>query len=581
MYKPTHLSWASIFLSAALISATAHAEETIYDPENPAVQTDQKTPSDDSDTGEETIFDPENPAVQDDQQTDDNTGQPRLVPVDDDESPASNATFLGHYATSLGVDTAWEGHGEDVVEWDNLLSLRLEYELPGHSRAVVEGIFRHWIVGQENPDEPNYLLNASHPRASYEPRLGEAYVLYRAGNWMFRAGNLVTPWGSTTIMRPGDLINPQDMTDIASSTGFLLPQLTGEVSYSTPTWAVTGLVVPFFEPNRMYVFGRDSALVSPFNPALGDQLSLIRVVEQVIDPSRWDDVQSFFTATRVPDETPKNASAGVRVTATRWNTDFGLGYFYGWDRTPWIEMDEDVQKLVDLTVADGKVLQDFDFAAFFGRHPEVLGITKRLGEKSKKGQTLFDGEYKRRHTVVANLSRYVGPIGVRADVAFTPQQTLYSDSFDPLRRTTVFGALGLSWEHVKSEDDVFALTLEGFWLHPFARDSAVNDFFVNSDERGPEGAHLLLIGDEMYGVAGGLRWSVPVIGADLQVGAVSTLSNEDVVGTASLSREWYSWLRTTLGVALYEGPTPTKGQMSLGGVYDHNDQVRLSVGGVF
>jgi hypothetical protein len=597
-------AWLLVFISA---SSPVLAQETIFDPENPAVQgadeqddegeqreqdqeqQDQQDEQDEQDKqveGGETIFDPENPAFDDQPAESTEPSERTLDPIEDEPVESSNAVFLGAYATSLAVDTAWEGRDEDIVEWYNTLELRLEYDMPGQSRAVVEGEFLHWMVGKENEGETDYLLNATRGRASYEPRLGEAYVLFREGSFSVRFGNLITPWGSTDIVRPGDVINPTDLSGtspLTATSDLLLPQFTGEVAYSTSDWSVTGLVVPFFEPNNVVVFGRDIALANPFNPILGDQLPVLHAVEQLIDPSRWDDVQSLFAATRVPDETPENASFGARGTLTEWNTDFGLGYFYGWDRTPWLNLDEDLRELIELAVDDGQVLQDYNFPAFATRNPEVLPLSVSLSQSVSEGEELASTEYRRRHTLVLDVARYVGPIGVRADLALTPEQTLYSQRFEPLRRTTAFGALGLSWERFKSEDDVLAVTVEGFWLHPFDRNSSVNEFFVSASERGPEDAQLLLVGDDLYGAAAALRWTVPIIDANLQLGAVGTLSTEDVVATASLSRRWYSWLQTTIGVTVFEGPDPSDDgeNISLGGLYDHNDQVILTVDGLF
>ncbi|MFW6053536.1 MAG: hypothetical protein ACOC9J_01870 [Persicimonas sp.] len=572
-----------VFVMATLSGLQARAQETIFDPENPATEDPDEETDDPSDDGEETIFDPENPAAGEPVED-----EPVEEPAEDEPEPVdrafSDASFLGSYSTGLAVDTAWEGRGEDIVEWSSLLGLRVDYDMTRHSRVVIEGEFWHWMGGQENPDETDLLVNASNPRASYRARLGEAYVVYREGGWAFRAGNLVSRWGSTDIVRPGDVINPTDFTQLdaaAITNDMLLPQLTAEASYSGADWSVTGLVVPFFRENDVVVFGRDVAIANPFNPLIADQMPVFVALEELFHPSRYDDVQSIFTATRVPDETPENASFGARGTLTQWNTDFGLGYFFGWDRTPWTHLDEDVQELIRLAVDDGQVLDDLDFLGFVQRNPQAVEISGDLSQKADNGEELFFSEYRRRHTLVADMARYIGPIGVRADVAFSPEQTFYTRRFEPLRRSTVFGALGLSWERLRSEDDLLTVTLEGFWLHPFSRDNALNRAFVAADERGPRDAELLLVGTDLYGAAAAVNWRIPVIDAELQVGALGTLSNEDVVATASVSRRWHSWLRTTAGLTVYEGPDPADGQLSLGGLYDQNDQVTLTVDGVF
>jgi hypothetical protein len=569
----------------ALGSAPAVAQETIFDPENPAVEGADDSDDADEESGGETIFDPENPAVSGDDDAEDaaeSTG-PRLEPVDRDAPQDTSAAFLGAYSSRLAVDTSFDGRGEDVIEWANGLDLRLEFDMKKGARAVVEGHFWHWAGGQQNADERDYLIHAANPRASYEARLGEAYVLYRSSAWSVRVGNLVTPWGSTDIVRPGDVINPSDMRrpDAMAGGDTLSPQLTGEVTWSSDDLSLTGLIVPFFAPRRVTVFGRDSALASPFNPLVSEQLPIFGALEQFVDASRWDDVQPLLTATRTPEHTPQNVSLGARASTTQWNTDLGLGYFFGWDRTPWLHLDEDLGELIGLVVEDGQVLQDYDMRGFLQRNPEAFEISERLSDKAAAGEELFFGEHRRRHTLVADVARYVGPIGLRADVAFSPAQTLYTRGFEAVRRPTIFGALGASWERLRGEDDLLALTLEGFWLHPFAHDSPVTEIFVPAGQRGSAADELILVGDGLYGAAAGARSTVPYIDAELQLGAVATLSNGDFIANASLARRWRSWLRTTVGVAIFAGPEPGEGQLSLGGLYSHNDHVFLTVDGLF
>ncbi|MFW5968145.1 MAG: hypothetical protein ACOCV2_11535, partial [Persicimonas sp.] len=440
-----------------------------------------------------------------------------------------------------------------------------------------------WIAGKQREEGTNYLFNAADPRATYRARLDEAYLSYRTGDWAFRGGNLKTRWGSTDIVRPGDVVNPRDFVRFdGSATGadLLLPQLTGEAQYGGDDWSVTAILVPFFVEDEAAVFGRDFAAAGPFGPLVGDQFPIFDALEQAVHPSRYDDVQPLFRASRVPEEKPENASAGLRGTVTKWNTDFGLGYFFGWDRTPWLHVDEDVQRLAALAVEDGRVLSDLDLEGFFERNAEAEQAWVRAGQKATEGEQLVYGEYRRQHNVVVDLARYIGPIGVRADAAFAAQRTLFTTDLEPVRRPTLTGALGLSWERIRSEDDAIALSLEGFWMHPFSASSGLTRALIPEDERGPREADLMLVGDGMYGLAGAARATLPW-DLQLQTGAIATLSNGDVIASASLSRRWESWLNTGVGLSIFEGPDPDEGDLSLGGLYDHNDQVTLEVSGVF
>jgi hypothetical protein len=575
-----------------LVASPLIAQETLFDPENPAFE-DYVRDKDDDDEGAarsgsvETLFDPENPFFEEPSERRD-----RSDPFASEPAQFSTASFLGRYSTALAIDTQFDGGGEDIAELATELYMQLDYDLSRQTRIFVSGRFLHWIGGKENPDQFDYLFNAEGVRTHYEALLDEAFVRHRMGDWTLTMGNLRTPWGSTDIMRPGDVINGADMRSSAGAmggTGALIPQLTAMASYSRGSSTLTALVVPFFVPNRISVFGRDSSLANPRNPLVAEQMPVLLLVERLIDPSRQDDFQPMLQATRRPDDTPRGMSAGLRGTTTVANTDLGLGAFYGWDRTPWMYMDEDMRELLEVMVNDGQVLEDFDFLGFVARNPGVLQISNRLSAKAGQGEALFYSEYRRRATLVADAARYVGPIGVRADVAFSPARTFFTTELKPERRASLFGALGLSYE-ILDEEAPLLVMVEGFALYPFGRDSAINRLFVPEADRGPSasggeasdgaGTQLAVIGDGYYGVAAGLMWGMPIWDLDLQVGGMYGLSGGDWLGTASLSRSWRSWLRTTVGYAHFNGPDPAE-RLTLGGLYRTNDQAFIAVDGTF
>lgn len=540
---------------------------------------------------QETFFDPENPAFDEPQpfeDEDEDEGKPRHgAPWEGSQGQAfSSASFLGRYSSALAVDTSFDGGGEDIVELSTELYMQLDYDLSLQTRIFVSGRFTHWIGGKENQEQFNALVNATGVRTHYEALLDEAYVRHRPGSWTLTVGNLRTPWGSTDLVRPGDVINPGDLSagagiagaGSAGGGGALLPQLTAMASYSGSSWSLTALLVPFFVPNRVSVFGRDSSLANPRNTLVAEQMPILLLFEQLIDPSRHDDFQPVLTATRRPHDTPRGASVGLRGTTTFANTDLGLGAFYGWDRTPWMYMDEDMKELLGLMVNDGQVLEDFDFTGFIRRNPRALSISNRLSAKAGEGEELFYSEYRRRATLVADGARYIGPIGVRADLAFSPSRTFFTTELQPERRASVFAALGLSYE-ILDEEAPLAVIVEGFALYPFARDSAINQAFVPTADRAEQG-DLAIIGDGYYGVAAGLMWGTPLWDLDLQIGGLYSISGGDWLGTAAVTRPWKSWLRTRVGLAYFDGPDPAQ-KLTLGGLYRTNDQVFFALDGTF
>jgi hypothetical protein len=577
--RPT-LSVAFVCLLVAVPSG-AVSEETIYDAENPSMDAeDEREASDDgdeSDGGDEVIVDPENPDQP--ESSDDNESEEEEGESDESVGPG---TFRAGYGTGLAVDTGWEGDGEDIVEWSSRAELSLEKPLSQNWRAVVEGQFYHWIGAEQREGERNYLLNAANPRGVVDVQLGESYALYRADRWTFRLGHLVSSWGSTDLVRPGDVVNPVDATGSLGLTGGsdqALPQPAVELSHVQPNWSVTGVVVPFFRANRVGLLGRDAGVAAERLPALGSQFPVIDLVERTFDSSLYEDVEPLLQATSRPDEFPKNVSAGLRATGTRWNTDFGIGYFFGWDRTPYLEVDEDVRELGRLVVEDGHVLEDFDLQGFLSRNPEALELTNNLSEKQSRGEELLSSTYRRMHTLMVDAARYVGPVGLRADVAFQPERTFVTEGLASVRRPSLFAAAGASYEKL-IEGRPLSVTVEGFWLHPFAADSNLAEWFVSDGERGDEAEPILLFDGGYPGVVGAIDWATPLWNLDVRVGSLVELETGGVVLTGRVGRRWTNWLRTSIGTTIYTGPEPAS-KLSLGGLYDPNDRISVTVEGKF
>ena len=572
--------WVGIALGGALALggiSSAAAQEILYDPENPAFEDATRPPggdahdeaSEQSSGGGEVLFDPENRGFEDE-----TGGAPALrEPLSSSANSAFQNTELTLIAgTGLFVDLASDAPGEDLLETSTELGLTITHDASANLRAVIGARASHRAA---RPSGGPW-------RAYDEVALDEAYILWRKDRWRLAFGNLRTPWGSTDITRPGDVINPTDLRAPGSAGAFgaTLPQLTAEASYAFESWTLNALVVPFFKANEVALFGQDSAMASRQNPFIAEQLPFVLLAQDLLDPSVWPQAQPLLQATRRPMATPANMSAGLRATTTLANTDLGLGAFYGWDRTPKIILDDDVRELLRIIAEDGQFFADFDFIGFTARNPETVAISQRISAKAEAGETLLSAEFQRRLTLVADAARYIGPIGVRADVAFSPGRIFYTTDFEPVTRASVFAALGLSYERLLSDERALALTLEGFWLHPFAADSAVQRLFHEAGEGGSTDARLLLFEGGYYGVAGALNWGTGLWKIDVQGGAMASLAPGDVIAQIALERPIIGAARARLSANLFAGPDPAE-TLSLGGVWSANDQLALSVVGRF
>jgi len=270
----------------------------------------------------------------------------------------------------------------------------------------------------------------------------------------------------------------------------------------------------------------------------------------------------------------------VRGTATVANTDLGVGWWRGWDRTPFVFVDDDLRALLTTILDDGQVLQDLDFLAFFLRNRELLQVTERLGEKVGAGEELFYSEHRRLQMFLLDGARYVGPIGVRADVAFFPQKTYLTEGFDAVRRPTLAPALGLSWERFENEDDLLTVTVEGFWSRPLPADDPVTRSIVPARDRGTVDDPLLIVGDGVYGVSAAVLWGIGWIESRFRVGGVYNVSHGDFIVSAALSRLFFDTVTGSIGYTMFGGPQPAE-RLTLGGIYDANDQFGVGLSGVF
>lgn len=526
----------SLFVTSLFVPVLmgASGEEVIFDPENPSSETSQII-EDPENTSGDTIIDPENSSAQ---------LVAQIVPK---PTYPTNTSLLLRWASRSQIDTDF-AEKEDIFEHHLDLNLALDAELSPSLRVLMEAEFRHWIGAPEHSDY----------RASHDARLGEAYVAYRQGAWAFRAGNLITRWGATDMTRPADVINPTDQTTLNPSALPRIAQPTLEASVGADTWRMTGILVPFFVPNRAWAFGRDTAAWSGSSP-LGAAFPVGGLLETLFDPSVQDDVQPALLATRVPDETPQNFSGGFRASTTLANTDLAMSWFYGWDRTPSVQIAPEFRSVLNTLVTDQIFLTDFDFFGVIGRNPGLLNEFTSLTDSLQAGESVFDISHDRLFTLAVDATRYVGPIGVRAEAVFQPERTFVRHDLSTERKKTLSGALGLSWEHINAEDDLFAVSVEGFLVEPL------------------DGGEYVQVGRGMVGAAALVNWVLPSPSLQLQLAGTWVATAQDVILAPSINWRAASVFNVRL-FGLFFGSWGDE-KLTTAKIMDHNDFVGVEFHG--
>ena len=567
-------------LGAGLASVQpVEAGETIFDPENPGFEEeedddenedgepedDKSQESDDtSDDGSLIIEDPERPDLpgdSDDDPGDESDGDDGDHDEVDREEVAAGSGFRDtewtlDYGIGLLVDPGIGPDGYDAFEVVGGLGMELRHEMSARTSAVVSGDFSYWAGAGQEFDQW---------RTHFEPRLDRAYLTHRPKNWSLSFGKMRNSWGSTDIIRPGDVIDPAELRDPRGTGGFATGagQLSATATYSSDDWSLRGVFVPFFTDNRTSLFGRDTSLTHERNPMVGEQLPFLLAADALRDENIHLDTNPFVETGAGPRALPKNVSGGLRGTTTVSGTDLGVGVFYGWDRTPWVELDESLRVAF---AADG----EFDPEEFDEEEDFELPAADEA----------VDAEYLRRTTLLVDFARYIGPIGLRADVAVSPRRVFYTTDLAPVRRPMVFSAAGLSYERLLGGERPLGVTLEGFWLHPFGADSGPTRWMIAADERGEADDELLLFDDGYYGLATAINWDTGLWDLEATAGAIASISPGDVIGQLAVARSWRPGLTTTLGANIFWGPDPET-TLTPGGLWAHASRVNFSVSGRF
>ena len=510
---------------------------------------------------EESIFDPENPAL------------PAEV-----AAPAAvvdPATFTGSYALAGAVDLVRDAQGEAVYELRNRLNLRGRVPLSPRTSVVLEADFRHLLLVPKSGDPNSFLPgdfdDVDPVYAAWRAELGDAYVSTRFGRLLVRVGQQRVVWGRTDLARPLDVLNPADFTDGPGAAmgadfaalGATRPIFMAKADYVGELATAQFVLVPFFSPHRFSLLSGDFAVARPGNALAARNPALAGL--QRLDPSLYDVVEPALVGTEIPDETPSNASAGLRLTTHTAGFDLGVGYFYGWDRVPEVVLDPDLQEVLGIIANDEVFLDDFDTIGLFTRHPELGRLQAAVSQRAEAGEEVLAARYQRWHVLGLDAATYLGPIGVRADVAWTPERTFVTEPLRSNRRASTNAALGLSYEGDEGE---VAVLLEGFWLHVFSRPSD------GPDER------PLVFGHDFPGLSFGLRvdlevlWGVPLV---VQAGGIVFLARYDYVLAPQLVWRIDTDTRMFVGAQIYEDPPGRDKRLTVGGLFDTNDQVFLGI----
>lgn len=539
--------------------------EVIGDPEDPGTQAlsadEPDAPVDEPDSSDGWIGDPEAPPVLP-MPTSTSEPAPQNASADTQSSFVQQARFRGNALSQTQVDLRREGSDEDTFELLHEASLGLRVRFSRQWSAVIEGRLSWWLTsGYASTDSP-IMTDPSDWQGRVEPTLRDAYVTGRAGEWQLRLGQIPVSWGSTDFSRPADVVAPRDLrrAPFAGREEARIPVPAMDATWLHDRIAWQFLVIPFFLPNQQPLYGSDYALARQGSP-VADTLPL-GAINQLVDPSTEDRVNPALTQTELPEEWLRNTQLGTRFTSSYGNMDVSASWYWGYDRNPWVYISPSVREFARVL---GEQPAD---APLISLNAETLAVAGPLIDDINAGKTLVESSYRRYQVFALDGVRYVGPVGVRFESAFSPVRTGYLTGLTSVRRPQLTTAVGLSYEG----ESTVVVSLEGFYAHTFAQE---------------DDGEWLLETDRQWGTAAALQWDLASVSrtgsawnnASLQVASLFFPNGQDLFVFPAAVWEFERGLKIEAGVAVFASFDDDKA--TIGDVVDWNDSAWLRVSHVF
>lgn len=331
---------------------------------------------------------------------------------------------------------------EDVFELLTRARLNVESRFRRWAKVRVEARLTHW-VSCERPgsDQVLWLGNGEAWRSRAEVELGEAYVDLYLGPVDLRLGQQVVSWGVSDLMNPNDVVNPRDLRQglLAFDSDQRLPVLAVRASYHWRWLKVEAVWLPLFKPNRMDLYGSDFAMLGP--GASSRLAEAEHQVERLLDPTLHRLAQPLLLQTRRPADDLTGSTAGLRVSAAHRGWDVALQYFFGWDLTPALSVDEQVYGMA----MEGRLFvnNSLNFAALL---PLV------------EGRSLYRSTFDHTHQLGLSLAKAFASVSVKLDVSYQPDRGFIRT--DPVAGPFGNGMMDLRVEH---HTLLSALSVEYAW----------------------------------------------------------------------------------------------------------------------
>lgn len=460
------------------------------------------------------------------------------------KSGGIQARVGGYYEFRLALDTSHENGFEDIMDVRNILDIFVNVQFAKRAKIYIGGRMVYRNVCERREDTTFFLFNGENYKHQFEVEPREMYLdFYTKFGLDIRAGYQIFAWGANDTLAPGDVLNPMDIRD-----GFAqdpskqpkIPVFALKLNYRFSKFNITAAWIPFYSPHKAYIYGHDFALVQP------SVILPLAAYLATIDPALEDAIQDDFLKAHTPDEDILNSQAAIRFWGTQGGVDFGLSYAFLWERLPYAMLDPELGKLLYLGFQENP---DYRQLAFLANN--VLQRVQRM-------EPLYLITYKRQHVISADMSTSLGPLILKADVGIVPQMTLYGQNHFlptvyPFRKPVLTYSVGLDYRY---QEDFFVLVQ---WYHMIVLNMK-------------EGESLFMVKEHVTMILFMLRLVLLDEKLEIGISGMGGISQRDLVLGPYVKYKFNSHWSLTLGGNILEGR-----KQSIGGYFDHHDQVYLSL----
>lgn len=438
----------------------------------------------------------------------------------------------------------------------------LASDRPEEDAAAVRTRIRAWAKGATPHDGSwflevrgvNEILIGEDLEGRWEGEIGESgWEGEIAGPVRLRIGNLVERWGKLDLLPVVDVLNPRDLRfgPIQPQEWQRTPVPMAVVEVGNDTFRSETTWLPFAVHDRIAIRGTDWSFIrqgtlegvaedaKTWEGGLADVFEQINVtvLDDVadsiadLDPSYRRASDAATLERNTPQDTFLTPEIGQRFVVNGKGFDLAVMGARIHSRQPQAQLNSYLAHLVDE-----------------GRLPE----TSELRTITEIGDTI-EVAWPMTWVAGAEASTLVGPIGVRAEGAWTSDEVVRLQWGGARTTPTVAAGLGLDYVHGSS----FAVMAEARWKRLLdANGSTLDDpRDLNATTVGMIREELLFSRSDMLQIAGGVRWSTLADRLTLQLGGTYDVVFAEYLVRPSVSYRVSDHLLLEGGAAILGGAT--------------------------